>query len=247
MENAHPKPHTLIYNNNSSTPTHNWLQKNLSSNHTILQKIWKGKTIPPLLRTFDWHLFRHALATTEQAGRYATNIDKYCTVCGLIENDYHLFFLCDLPQQVWVVADVSPFTHHTDPTADGIQPILPYLFPSNSNDQTTTKTLLLLWYIWKALNDQRFQRKTWTSFSVQHATTTHFQSNLSAWGDNSASMQHQPSMLSSTTPPQGFRCYFDVAITPDITGGAPRLAGLGIFIVSTYITPLFSLFVKASL
>jgi hypothetical protein len=81
----------------------------------------------------------------------------------LIENDFHLFFLCDFPQQVWAAADVPPFAHHIDPAADGIQPILPYLFPSNSNEQTITK-ILLLWYIWKVRNDQSFQRKIWTSF-----------------------------------------------------------------------------------
>jgi hypothetical protein len=43
-------------------------------------------------------------------GRVATHIDKHCTVCGAIENDSHLFFLCNLPQQVWDTTVVTPFT-----------------------------------------------------------------------------------------------------------------------------------------
>jgi hypothetical protein len=210
---------------------------------TILHKIWKGKTIPPLIKTFVCRrLFRQALATAERAGRYAPNIDKHCSACGLIEIDSHLFFLCQLPHQVWAAADVTPFTQHIDPAADGIQAILPYLFPSTTNEQTFTKTLLILWYIWKARNDRRFQRKTWTSFQVQHAATTYFHSNLSAWGDSSTSTLHQPSLSSSSTPPQGYRCYSDVATSPDIPAGILRLAGLGFFIVNTDITPPFSPF-----
>jgi hypothetical protein len=53
----------------------------------ILQKIWKAKIIPPLLKTFVWRLFRQALATAERVGRFATHIGKHCTVCGAIEND----------------------------------------------------------------------------------------------------------------------------------------------------------------
>jgi hypothetical protein len=69
-----------------------------SHTHNILNRIWKAKTIPPLLKTFSWRLFRHALLTADRAGRFSTNIDKLCTVCNQIENDAHLFFLCQLPQ-----------------------------------------------------------------------------------------------------------------------------------------------------
>jgi hypothetical protein len=33
--------------------------------HSILQKVYKGKTIHPFLKTFSWRLFRSALATIE--------------------------------------------------------------------------------------------------------------------------------------------------------------------------------------
>jgi hypothetical protein len=74
--------------------------------------------------------------------RYATQIDKHCIICGAVENDSHLFFLCDLPQQVWASSDIPPFTHYIDPVTDGIQHILPHLFPSNSTEQSITTVYL---------------------------------------------------------------------------------------------------------
>jgi hypothetical protein len=95
-----------------------------------------------------------------------------------------------LPQQVWDTSEVTPFTH-LNPLADGVQHILPRILPPNSTDQNMTKTLLLLWYIWKARNDQCFQRKVWTSMQVHHAAQAHFNTNLTAWSDqNEAPISH---------------------------------------------------------
>jgi hypothetical protein len=52
--------------------------------HSILQKVWKGKSIPPFLKTFAWRLIRRTIATVERVGRYSSHIDKYCTYCGHI-------------------------------------------------------------------------------------------------------------------------------------------------------------------
>jgi hypothetical protein len=67
---------------------------------SILQKVWKAKSIPPLPKTFAWRLIRRALALAERAGRYSMNIDQHCTAYGALETDNHLLFLCDLPMQV---------------------------------------------------------------------------------------------------------------------------------------------------
>lgn len=36
----------------------------------ILQKAWRSKDLPPLIKTFTWRLIRRALATGDRAGRY---------------------------------------------------------------------------------------------------------------------------------------------------------------------------------
>lgn len=67
----------------------------------ILQRVWKMKTLPPIIKTFTWRMIRRALATTERASRYSTHIDPYCATYGQIEDDAHLFFHCQLPRAVW--------------------------------------------------------------------------------------------------------------------------------------------------
>jgi hypothetical protein len=84
-------------------------------------------------------------------------------------------------------------THLINPHLDGVhQHILPHLFTTNSSNGSFAhqKHLFFFWYIWKApndkrfilkKNDKRFQMKSWTTFQVHNAASTHFQANLSAW------------------------------------------------------------------
>jgi hypothetical protein len=82
---------------------------------------------------------------------------------------------------------------------DGVQHILPNLLTTHPTKATLTKNLFLLWYIWKARNDSRFQRKNWTSFQVHNAAATHFQANLSAWEEHKQpdANQHQNDVADS--------------------------------------------------
>jgi hypothetical protein len=79
--------------------------------NSILQKVWKGKSIPPFLKTFAWRLIIRVIATAERASRFSTHIDNFCTYCGAIENDVHLFFLCDIARQVWASSNPPMHTH----------------------------------------------------------------------------------------------------------------------------------------
>jgi hypothetical protein len=81
-------------------------------------------------------------------------------------------------------------THLINPHLDGVhQHILPHLFTTNSSNGSFAHQKHF-WYIWKARNDKRFvlkkkdkrfQMKSWTTFQVHNAASTHFQANLSAW------------------------------------------------------------------
>jgi len=92
-----------------------------SDANSILHKVWKSKTIPPLLKTFAWRLIRRALATGERVGRYSSHIDQHCSYCGNIENDIHLFFHCDLSKQVWSTATPPMSTNIIVADEDGVQ------------------------------------------------------------------------------------------------------------------------------
>jgi hypothetical protein len=75
---------------NHVLPTHGSRSISPAAN-LILQKVWKGKTIPPFLKTFAWRLIRMALATAKRAGRFSSHIDQHRASCGAIENDAPLF------------------------------------------------------------------------------------------------------------------------------------------------------------
>jgi ribonuclease HI len=242
----------------------------------ILQKVWKGKTIPPFLKTFAWRLIRRALATAERAGRYSSHIDQHCTYCGAIENDVHLFFLCDLPRQVWATSDPPLPTHNISPNEDEVQLALPILITSNPSESFLSNTLFTLWYIWKARNDNRFQRKTWSTFQVNQAAKAHRQTHLSAMEEQiqaePAPTTPQPnSSTPSTSVPgthfpiagtrirmeryltespsllRGTRCYTDASTLPNPPTAVPRAAGLGIFIVNNDMQPPLCFFIKAAM
>jgi hypothetical protein len=66
-----------------------------SINHgslTILKRVWRCKTISPVIKTLIWRLIRRAIATGARANSLTEKIDKSCALCGAIENDVHLFF-----------------------------------------------------------------------------------------------------------------------------------------------------------
>jgi hypothetical protein len=222
--------------------------------NSILQKVWKAKTIPPFLKTFVWRLIRRALATAERAGRFSTHIDQHCTYCGAIKNDVHLFFLCDLPAQVWTSTAFSLPIYSLDPHEDGVQIALSLLIPPNSSKSYISKFLFTSWYIWKAHNDNRFHRKIWTSFQVQKTAQAHQQNHLSALQEISQPHQHHSQPLNSdpspstnlfcrdttvlripqpmVVPPSAITSYVDASTNPDNGQPSPRRVGLGIFIVN---------------
>ena len=73
--------------------------------NNILQRAWKSKELPPLIKAFTRRLIKRALATAERASRYSIHIDKHCAACGAVEDDAHLFFHCHLPRAVWFSTD----------------------------------------------------------------------------------------------------------------------------------------------
>ncbi|CAN6222105.1 unnamed protein product [Urochloa humidicola] len=94
-----------------------------------------------------------------------------------------------------------------------------------------------MWYLWKARNDHRFNKKEWKISNVLHAvqadilvtqTITH----------ELQTQQNAPSHIQNTHTIHthtfdsfaGTKCYVDAAITPEVQGQNPRLAGLGILI-----------------
>jgi hypothetical protein len=62
----------------------------------ILCRMWKSRSLTPLIKAFTWHLVRRALAIGHRAARFSQHVDDHCTHCNMIETDAHLFFHCSL-------------------------------------------------------------------------------------------------------------------------------------------------------
>jgi len=139
----------------------------------ILKRVWKAKTLPPLIKAFTWRLIRRALATADRAARYSTHSDNLCSACGAVENDAHLFFKCNLPRAVWWSFTPTITTNNLPDEQDGIHLIFQNLITDATSDSLFIKIIFTLWYIWKAKNDHHFNKKYWTPLQVHNATAAH--------------------------------------------------------------------------
>ncbi|XP_021318754.1 uncharacterized protein LOC8083452 isoform X2 [Sorghum bicolor] len=112
-----------------------------------------------------------AKLTTVKANKlnHAGRLTTYRTTCGQIEDDAHLFFLCSLPRAVWFSFTPSLRTELLPPDNDGIQLILQTIITNDINDDLLSTMLITLRFIWKARNDNCFQRKSWTPIQVHTA------------------------------------------------------------------------------
>jgi hypothetical protein len=85
-----------------------------------------------------------------------------------------------LPRAVWSTANLAFTIDNILAEDDGIQLTLPLLITPNSSDELLCKTFFTMWYIWKARNDNRFQRKTWHPWQVHHAVVAHLNTHMTA-------------------------------------------------------------------
>jgi hypothetical protein len=88
-----------------------------------------------------------------------------------VEEDTHLFFHCHLPRAVWFSADPPLRTDNLPHEDDGVQLILQAIISNSTPNTLFIKILITMWYLWKARNDIRFQRQSWTPWQVHHAVS----------------------------------------------------------------------------
>jgi hypothetical protein len=149
---------------------------------------------------------------------------------------------------VWATSNPPLHTHLLSSDEDDIQHALPTLITTNPIEATLCNTLFLLWYIWKARNDNRFQRRTWTPFQVHKATAAHLQTQLSAWEEHCSSLASQlniPSFQQMSAPSTGVLCYTDASISPDVCSPQLRQARIGIKLVDMQVQPANTICIKA--
>lgn len=117
------------------------------------------------------------------------------------------------------------------------------------------QVITTLWHIWRAQNDHRFDRKTWTVLQVHMATTSEIQGVIEPQPlqQQLNKEQVQPTtqlvLQEAAQPGQllpGPRCYMDAAIEPAGNEEPLRKAGIGLFMHNTS-SPITSLiFIQAT-
>jgi hypothetical protein len=83
----------------------------------------------------------------------------------MLENDAHLFFHCQFTRAVWFSSKTPLRTSLLPFEQDGIQEILASIVTPNTSDVQFQRIMTTLWYLWKARNDLRFQKKEMDCFA----------------------------------------------------------------------------------
>jgi len=188
----------------------------------ILNIIWRNSLLQPRLKTFTWRLLRQALATGQRAGRFSQHIDEKCACCGNLETDNHLFFSCHFARAVWFAGTPSIRTDLLPQGPQGVQQEVSSLITPTTSMQEIQRLITTMWFLWKARNDLRFNKKEWKVSHVLHAVKAdiHISHTITQELQNQPSAPTQPQNTApphnNTLPPfPGTRCYVDAAITPD--------------------------------
>ncbi len=179
---------------------------------TILKQVWKDKCMPPKIKTFAWRLLMGALPTASRLNFRISEISPNCIRCGMIENDFHLFLDCPFSKITWIISDINL---NTDIFSDNVSMahIIACIVNNCSNKASLNRIFSIMWHIWKARNDLKFQGKvlepTQVCFAAEAMINTysclieqpHLQDNI----DQSPSERRMEQL------PEGNRCYVDAS------------------------------------
>lgn len=123
------------------------------------------------------------MGTGERAGRNLTHRDEKCKRCRLTETGTHLFFACNFARAVWFSA-TTPLRADALPIGkQGVQTQLTTILGPDASPAQIHKTVVTLWYIWKARNENRFDRKIWSVLQVKSASQAELNKALSMLQD----------------------------------------------------------------
>ena len=107
---------------------------------------------------------------------FTDKIDKACALCGFTENDMHLFFHCEFARAVWFCAKTPLLSSILPQEQDGVQQCLVQIISPQVSDEILTQITTYLWFIWKAINDLRFCKRSWSVLQVHLAVHAHIHS-----------------------------------------------------------------------
>ena len=184
-----------------------------SQDKAILKQIWKDKCIPPKIKVFAWRLLLGALPTAQRLHSRVNDITPNCCRCGSIENDFHLFFDCPFSKITWMISDVN-LRPNLFPDNVSMAHIIAYITSNCSTKATLNRIFNILWQLWKARNDLKFQGKMQEPTQVCYAA----EAMITSYSACMEQTQMQVNVQASTSMerkmeriPEGNRCYVDAS------------------------------------
>ena len=113
----------------------------------------------PKIQTFAWRLLRGALATGKRVGKYSKFINSECDICGVVEDEMHIFFLCQNSKAAWFSKPWFIKTEFIAQHNTSVPSIIQFILSSNHPNANLVNLYTFLWSIWKARNDSRFNKR----------------------------------------------------------------------------------------
>lgn len=185
----------------------------------LLKTVWKEKNIPPKVKVFAWRLLRGALPSALRLNHRIRDISAACYRCGAPESDFHLFFSCPYSRLTWMMSG-HKLDFNSFPETSILALIIALVTNNNSNKIELNKLLIILWQLWKARNDFKFQgifREPSQICYLADAMASSYACVLSQ-SVLQEDIQQNSGKRRMDSIPNGIRCYIDGAWGNDVTG-----------------------------
>jgi len=134
----------------------------------ILYKVWPDKSIQPRVKTFAWRLLRLALGTASRVHKKIPSVHEACSRCGNIEDEKHLFFECSFARAVWFASSIGLRVDALPSSERGLHIQIATILQQGPSQATTGMIFSIMWCLWKARNDLRFNNLNWSIDRVLH-------------------------------------------------------------------------------
>jgi len=134
----------------------------------ILRHVWADKTIQPQVKTFAWRLLRLALGTACRVHGIIPAVDDKCSRCGSPGDDNHLFFGCNFARAVWFASPIGLRADALPQTGHELHSQITTILQQGPSQATAGMIFSIMWCLWKARNDHRFNKSNWTVTRVLH-------------------------------------------------------------------------------
>jgi len=203
----------------------------------ILRHVWKDKLIQPRVKTFAWRLLRLALGTGKRLHRIIHRIDEKCSRCGMVEDDNHLFFECSFARATWFASVLGLRTSNLPSSTSGLHVQIATLLQQGVPHVTAGIIFSIMWCLWKARNDHRFNNVHWTTSRILFEATAIDNSLAAAMEEplpiHDYDNQGQDNNLSNVSVQiqDGPKIFCDASVC--VQQSAANQTGIGIFILTT--------------